>query len=51
MVIDGYDPLYLTQGNLVNVIPLDYGFKNNNRYTLTAINGDYSTSITWTPLP
>jgi len=51
MVLDGYDPLYLTQGNLVNVIPLDYGFKNNNRYTLTAINGDYSTSITWTPLP
>ena len=51
MVIDGYDPLYLTQGNQVNVIPLDYGFKNNNQYTLTAINGDYSTSITWTPLP
>ena len=50
-IIDGYDPVYLTQGNQVNVIPLDYGFKNNNQYTLTAINGGYSTSITWTPLP
>jgi len=51
MLIEGHEPLYLTQGNLVNILPLDYGFKNNYQYTLTAINGDYSTSITWTPLP
>ena len=50
MIMDS-ESLYLTPGNKINFHPLDHSFKIDNEYTLTAINGDYSTSITWTPLP
>jgi hypothetical protein len=43
--------LTLTEDKIENYVVLDYNFKINEVYTLTAINGDYSTSITWTPLP
>ena len=44
------ETIYLTQGKTENFIPLDYGLRTGEEYTLTATNGDYSTSVTWIPL-
>jgi hypothetical protein len=45
------ETIYLTQGKTENFIPLDYGLRTGEEYTLTATNGEYSTSVTWIPIP
>jgi hypothetical protein len=45
------EQMHLTEGNAENWINFDWQYKPGSEYTLTAINGDYSTSVTWTPVP
>ena len=41
----------LTPDNIENWIDIDWEYKPGNEYTLIATNGNYSTSITWIPIP
>ena len=45
------EKMYLTKGNTENWINFDWQYRPGEEYTLTAINGDYSTSVTWLPNP
>ena len=44
------EQMHLTEGNTENWINFDWQYRSGEEYTLTATNGDYSTSVTWIPL-